>query len=315
MGGDVAGGKAHALLNLVADVLHAFGVRGAHRGPGSEHPADTRGLASDPRTGGHADAPDVSGQRDALERELSRKAAARACRRITTDAYLLGHERISRRNGPTRASERHWCGRSTAASSWRGHASSGGLTEEAKHGPDRRTPSDRGFGAPGESRAQGSHTGPLRVVNFESYESRFQKDRGWRPWVAQHVWRPLLLGGGHGSEELHRRDACRLVALLTARGSAWLWSRGIRGNAHRRLAPVAGNPDSCGHGGTGGEANEAFPLVVIHHNTRVTTMGTVAPSGRRRPDDGRHPEHRHGLRGSRWQRGTLCRVERHHQAG
>jgi hypothetical protein len=140
---------------------------------GSEHPADARGLASDPRTGGHADAPDVSGQRYALERELSRKAAAHACRRITTDAYLLGHERISRRNGPTRASERHWCGRSTAASSWRRHASTGGLTEEAKaNGLTVALPRNVAL-APGENRAQGSHTGPLRVVNFESYESRF----------------------------------------------------------------------------------------------------------------------------------------------
>jgi hypothetical protein len=212
---------------------------------GSEHPADTRGLASDPRTGGHADAPDVSGQRDALERELSRKATAHACPRITTDAYLLG---------PRAHQPAEWADAGERATLVRaiyrriiveGACFDGGTDGGGKARPDRRTPSDRGFGAPGESRAQGSHTGPLRVVNFESYESRFQKDRGWRPWVAQHVWRPLLLGGGHGSEELHRRDACRLVALLTARGSAWLWSRRIRGNAHRRLAPVAGNPDSC----------------------------------------------------------------------
>jgi hypothetical protein len=245
MGGDVAGGKAlhcstWSQMSFTPSEFEepiAAQVASIRLTPAVLRPI--RGLAVTPTP------PTSRANGDAFERELSRKAAARACRRITTDAYLLGHERISRRNGPTRASERHWCGRSTAASSWRGHASSGGLTEEAKHGPDRRTPSDRGFGAPGESRAQGSHTGPLRVVNFESYESRFQKDRGWRPWVAQHVWRPLLLGGGHGSEELHRRDACRLVALLTARGSAWLWSRRIRGNAHRRLAPVAGNPDSC----------------------------------------------------------------------
>jgi hypothetical protein len=41
-------------------------------------------------------APDVSTRREALERELSRKAAAHASRKITTEAYLAEHERIAR---------------------------------------------------------------------------------------------------------------------------------------------------------------------------------------------------------------------------
>jgi len=40
--------------------------------------------------------PDMSARREALERELARRAAAHASRRISTESYLAEHERISR---------------------------------------------------------------------------------------------------------------------------------------------------------------------------------------------------------------------------
>ena len=52
--------------------------------------ARIRRLATKPLTR------DTTAQRDELERELARKAAAHAVRRITTEAYLAEHERLSR---------------------------------------------------------------------------------------------------------------------------------------------------------------------------------------------------------------------------